>query len=78
MVEARGAGRSLQCAHDWRAEAPVIGGWVLLLVALGYLGVLFAIVTIGSAFLLKETVSAQHLVGLALILVGVVVVSQVA
>jgi multidrug transporter EmrE-like cation transporter len=43
-----------------------------------YVGVLFAIVTVGSAFLLKETVSAQHLVGLALILVGVVVVSQVA
>jgi drug/metabolite transporter (DMT)-like permease len=40
--------------------------------------VLFAIVTVGSAFLLKETVSAQHLAGLALILVGVVVVSQVA
>ena len=43
-----------------------------------YVGVLFAIVTIGSAFLLKETVSAQHLAGLALILAGVVVVSQVA
>jgi len=43
-----------------------------------YVGVLFAIVTVGSALLLKETVSAQHLVGLALILVGVVVVSQVA
>ena len=43
-----------------------------------YVGVLFAIVTVGSAFLLKETVSAQHLAGLALILVGVVVVSQVA
>jgi multidrug transporter EmrE-like cation transporter len=43
-----------------------------------YVGVLFAIVTVGSAFLLKENVSAQHLVGLALILIGVVVVSQVA
>ena len=43
-----------------------------------YVGVLFAIVTVGSAFLLKETVSAQHLAGLALILIGVVVVSQVA
>jgi multidrug transporter EmrE-like cation transporter len=43
-----------------------------------YVGVLFAIVTVGSAFLLKETVSAQHLAGLALILAGVVVVSQVA
>lgn len=43
-----------------------------------YVGVLFAIVTIGSSVLLKETLSAQHLLGLALILVGVVVVSQVA
>jgi len=43
-----------------------------------YVGVLFAIVTVGSAVLLKETLSAQHLLGLVLILVGVVVVSQVA
>lgn len=43
-----------------------------------YVGVLFSIVTVGSALLLKETLSAQHLVGLALILVGVVVVSRVA
>jgi multidrug transporter EmrE-like cation transporter len=43
-----------------------------------YVGVLFAIVTVGSALLLKETISAQHLVGLSLILVGVVVVSRVA
>jgi multidrug transporter EmrE-like cation transporter len=42
-----------------------------------YVGVLFAIVTVGSALLLKETISAQHIVGLALILAGVVVVSQV-
>ena len=43
-----------------------------------YVGVLFAIVTVGSALLLKETLSAQHLAGLALILVGVVVVSRAA
>jgi multidrug transporter EmrE-like cation transporter len=43
-----------------------------------YVGVLFAIVTVGSAALLNETLSAQHLIGLALILVGVVVVSQAA
>ena len=42
-----------------------------------YVGVLFAIVTVGSALLLKETISAQHMVGLVLILAGVVVVSQV-
>lgn len=42
-----------------------------------YVGVLFAIVTVGSALLLKETISAQHMVGLLLILAGVVVVSQV-
>jgi multidrug transporter EmrE-like cation transporter len=43
-----------------------------------YVGALFAIVTIASALLLKEDISAQHLVGLALILSGVVVVSRVA
>jgi multidrug transporter EmrE-like cation transporter len=43
-----------------------------------YVGVLFAIVTIASALLLKEDISAQHLVGLALILIGVVVVSRAA
>jgi len=43
-----------------------------------YVGVLFGIVTVGSTLLLNETISAQHLVGLALILAGVVVVSQVA
>jgi len=42
-----------------------------------YVGVLFAIVTLGSALLLKETISAQHIVGLVLILAGVVVVSRV-
>lgn len=42
-----------------------------------YVGVLFAIVTLGSALLLKETISAQHVVGLVLILAGVVVVSRV-
>jgi len=43
-----------------------------------YVGVLFAIVTIGGALLLKENISAQHLLGLALILIGVVVVSRIA
>lgn len=43
-----------------------------------YIGVLFSIVTIGSTQLLRETVSLQHLVGLALIMVGVVVVSRAA
>ena len=42
-----------------------------------YVGVLFAIVTVGSAPLLKETISAQHILGLVLILAGVVVVSRV-
>jgi len=43
-----------------------------------YVGVLFAIVTLGGAFLLKETISVQHVVGLALILAGVAVISRVA
>jgi multidrug transporter EmrE-like cation transporter len=43
-----------------------------------YVGVLFAIVTVGSALLLKETISIQHLAGLLLILVGVVVVGRAA
>jgi len=43
-----------------------------------YVGTLFAIVTVASALLLKESLSVQHLVGVALILIGVVVVSQVA
>ena len=42
-----------------------------------YVGVLFAIVTVGSALLLKEPISAQHIAGLVLILAGVVVVSRV-
>jgi len=41
-----------------------------------YVGVLFTIVTVGSALLLKETISIQHLAGLALIIVGVVVVGR--
>lgn len=43
-----------------------------------YVGVLFSVVTVCSALLLKEPISAQHLVGLALIMVGVVVVSRAA
>lgn len=41
-----------------------------------YIGVLFAVVAMGSAVLLREHVSLQHVVGLALILAGVVVVSR--
>jgi uncharacterized membrane protein len=35
-------------------------------------------VTLGSALLLRESISTQHLVGLLLIFVGVVVVSRAA
>lgn len=41
-----------------------------------YVGGLFVIVTVGSALLLKESISAQHLVGLLLIFAGVAVVSR--
>ena len=43
-----------------------------------YVGMLFAVVTVGSALLLKEFISGQHMVGLGLILVGVIVVSRAA
>ena len=43
-----------------------------------YVGALFALVTVGSALWLKESISVQHLVGLLLILVGVTVVSRAA
>ena len=43
-----------------------------------YVGALFAFVTVGSALWLKESISIQHLVGLLLILVGVIVVSRAA
>jgi multidrug transporter EmrE-like cation transporter len=43
-----------------------------------YVGVLFSIVTIGGALLLKEAITIQHLAGVALIFVGVVVVSRAA
>jgi multidrug transporter EmrE-like cation transporter len=43
-----------------------------------YVGAMFAFVTIGSALWLKESISIQHLVGLLLILVGVIVVSRAA
>jgi|SRR5688572_9382230 len=43
-----------------------------------YVGVLFGLVTLGSTLWLKESISIQHLVGLLLILVGVVVVSRAA
>lgn len=41
-----------------------------------YIGVLFAVVTVGSALLLKEHISVQHVLGMGLILVGVIVVSR--
>jgi len=41
-----------------------------------YVGVLFVIVTLGSALLLKETISAQHVLGLVLIFAGVAVVGR--
>ncbi len=43
-----------------------------------YVGVLFVVVTIGSAVFLKEQISGQHMLGLALILVGVIFVSRAA
>jgi multidrug transporter EmrE-like cation transporter len=43
-----------------------------------YIGVLFSVVTVGSTLWLKETISIQHLVGLALIIVGIFVVSRAA
>lgn len=41
-----------------------------------YIGVLFAVVTVGSVVLLKEPVSVQHILGMGLILAGVIVVSR--
>ena len=41
-----------------------------------YIGVLFCIVAVGSALLLKESISAQLLLGLGLIFAGVAVVSR--
>jgi multidrug transporter EmrE-like cation transporter len=41
-----------------------------------YVGVLFCVVTLGSALWLRESISVQQLVGLALILVGVAVVGR--
>jgi multidrug transporter EmrE-like cation transporter len=43
-----------------------------------YVGGLFAIVTVGSSIWLKESISVQHVAGLLLILVGVIVVSRAA
>lgn len=43
-----------------------------------YTGILFAFVTIGSAVLLKETISLQHLIGIGIILLGVALVSRAA
>jgi multidrug transporter EmrE-like cation transporter len=41
-----------------------------------YVGVLFVVVTLGSALFLKESISPQHLLGLLLIFAGVAVVSR--
>jgi multidrug transporter EmrE-like cation transporter len=41
-----------------------------------YIGMLFCVVTIGSTVVLKEHISIQHLAGMALILLGVVLVSR--
>jgi multidrug transporter EmrE-like cation transporter len=43
-----------------------------------YIGAMFALVTVGSALWLKETISVQHVVGLLLILVGVIFVCRAA
>jgi multidrug transporter EmrE-like cation transporter len=43
-----------------------------------YVGAMFAVVTVGSALWLKESISIQHVIGLLLILVGVSVVSRAA
>ena len=43
-----------------------------------YIGVLFAVVILGSNLLLHEPVSLQHLAGIALIMLGVVVASRAA
>jgi multidrug transporter EmrE-like cation transporter len=43
-----------------------------------YTGILFAFVTVGSAVLLKEVISLQHLIGILVILLGVVIVSRAA
>lgn len=43
-----------------------------------YIGVLFAVVLLGSTVLLREPLSSQHLVGIALIMAGVVVASRAA
>jgi multidrug transporter EmrE-like cation transporter len=41
-----------------------------------YIGLLFCVVTLGSSLVLREAVSAQHLAGMALILLGIVLVSR--
>ena len=43
-----------------------------------YVGMLFAIVTVGGALLLKEPLTFHHLAGVAIILLGVVVISRAA
>lgn len=41
-----------------------------------YTGILFALVALGGAVLLKETITLQHLLGMLIILLGVVVISR--
>lgn len=43
-----------------------------------YIGVLFCIVSVGSTFLLRESISASSLVGIGMILAGVAIVSRAA
>ena len=43
-----------------------------------FVGALFLIVTLGGALWLKESISIQQILGLALILVGVIVVARAA
>ena len=41
-----------------------------------YIGLLFCVVTLGSSLVLKESVSILHLAGMAMILLGIVLVSR--
>lgn len=41
-----------------------------------YTGILFALVALGSSLLLKEPMTAQHFVGMLIILLGVAVISR--
>lgn len=43
-----------------------------------YVGIIFAVVTVGGNVWLRETISPQHLAGILFILVGVVAISRAA